>query len=113
MSDVVPKQGTGTENFVDKLRDTPLVFGAKAFCRCRETTGCLAQNLANHQDAPNAIAGFKCGDFLAHECIFAVSLLERHFVERMIRNESIDAATFVFELTHCLFKSAAKSADKI
>ena len=34
LSYVVPQEGVGSENFVDKLRNAPLVLGAKALRRC-------------------------------------------------------------------------------
>ena len=89
------------------------MFGAKTFGGSRETSRSLAQNFTNNQDASDAIAGFECGDFLAHEGIFVVGQFEGHFIERVIRNEPINAASLVFELTHCLLESPAERADEV
>ena len=45
--------------------------------------------------------------------MFAVGMVEGHFVKSVIRNESIDATTFVLELAHRLFERATEHADEI
>ena len=89
------------------------MFGAKTFGGRRETSRSLAQNFTNNQDASDAVARFERGDFLAHEGIFAVGQFERHFVERVIRNEPINATSLVFELAHCLLECPTERADEV
>ena len=89
------------------------MLGAEAFGRRREPRGRLLQHFTNHQDAPEGVADFNLGNLVAHQRITRVCPLARHQIQRPIRHQAIDAATFVLELAHRLFECRTFDTNKV
>ena len=85
----------------------------KHFVAAEKPVGAWRSTLACDQDAAEPVADLKSGDLLPDARIARVSTLECEVVQGFVRDKSVDAATFVFELNHRLFEGVALDTDEV
>jgi len=80
------------------------VLGAEALGGRREPGRRLSQYFANHKNSPERVADLDVGDLLSHASIRRVGTFTRHQIQRAVRYQAINAAAFVFQLSHRLLE---------
>ena len=113
MGDVVPQRRVGAEGAVDEVGDAQLMLGAEALRGCGEPGGCLFEHLAEHEDAPDAVADLELGDLLAHHRVGTVGSGSRNAIESPVGHQPVDATAFVFQLAHRLLERRALGSDEV
>jgi hypothetical protein len=90
-----------------KVGDSLFVLGADTFRSGSKTRRRLAKHTSVDQQSANGKADLKFGNFLPNDRIGRVGHLAGMQVQRPVRNQTIDPATLMFKLTHCLRRRAS------
>ena len=92
--------------------DVLLMFGAEALGGGGEAGRRLLQRLAVDEHPAESVPGLEAGDLLADPGVARVGH-DGTVVQRLVRDEPIDAAPLVFELGHRLLEGVALDTDKV